>query len=136
MKLGDALKLGFKYPVSNFVNLLIFGVICTLVSVIGSLGFIAGNNLFFYIGAIVSFVLSFVIIGYSLDIINEGLKNSSEMPMLNGSDFLKGIKVLVVQFVYYLIPLIIVLVVAYFSGLFTTVPKILSSVSASAVLQI
>ena len=125
MNVADVIKTGLKYPFSDYKTFIVIGVLF-LLTCFGFISFQGVNDRFFIFRFIFSIVLLIIILGYSLDVINEGLKNSFSMPAYNDGNLGNGVKVFLLEVIYDLIPLIIMIVVAFFSGLFTTLPKLFS----------
>lgn len=116
MEIMEILKESIKYPFSDIKTLLIIGVIFLVMSLCGSLGQFK-NDAFAIIGGIISFVLVLVVSGYSLDVIKFGIELNDALPSLDLKDnIINGIKLFIVNIVYYIIPAIILLIVSIVAG--------------------
>ena len=111
MDIGEIIKTGFTYPTKNWMNLVILGIIFVIISLIGRVGSYTNQTAIIVIALIVSIILAIILQGYKIEIIGEGVKGSSDIPLLNTDNFLTGIKSILVSIVYYIIPAIIVTIV-------------------------
>ncbi len=129
--LFDLFKEALAYPTKDYKALLIFGVIflvANLTSVLGSWG-IELNTAVLGILGIISLILYFVTEGYILSVIKESINLSDEIPALSiMENLIDGLKLLVIEIVYYIIPTIIVLIVGWISGTYSAVAKIVEFV--------
>ena len=120
----EIMKDAFNYPLKNIKALvlyLILGIILGVVIALTAAAVIAGveNNSVLtvvglgLIGTLISVFLAFVISGYGLDVIKYGIERNSGAP---GIDIVRqsinGVKLLVVDLVYFIIPIIIAIVLA------------------------
>ena len=77
--------------------------------------------------AIISLILYFVTEGYILSVLKETINLGDEIPALNIlENFIDGLKLLVVQIVYYIIPTIIILLVGWISGTYSAMAEVLA----------
>jgi hypothetical protein len=123
MELGDIISDALSYPMNNLESLLIYivlGFIMALVVIFTGIGAILGasnNNgagLFVaLIGFIICLILVFAIDGYALDIIKSGIEKRQDGPTVDfARQTANGVKLFIVQFVYFIIPIIICLLLA------------------------
>ena len=129
--LFDLFKEALAYPTKDYKALLIFGAIflvANLATVLGSWG-IELNAAVLGILGIISIILFFVTEGYILSVIKESINLNDEIPALSiMENFIDGLKLLIVEIVYYIIPTIIVLIVGWISGTYSAVSKIVEFV--------
>lgn len=133
MKLSEIFKDSFAYPSTSWDKLLILGVLiivanfATLLPVVGvSLHNIGITGILLTIFFIISLIINLFILGYSFDIIRETISNINVLPEFSaGENLIDGIKVFIITVIYYLIPLIITIVMAFATG---TVEKIMKIV--------
>ena len=124
MEISDIFGDALVYPFNNLKALvlyLILGIILGI-AIAGTLGAVmAGalaNNALAVIGSgiigiIIAFVIGFIITGYELDIITFGIERNNDAPGIDiVNQFINGIKVFVVNIVYFIIPLIIAAILA------------------------
>lgn len=117
MDLIEIIKDSVKYPFSDIKTLLIIGVIFLIMSICGSIGGIIDNDAVAIVGAIISFILLLIITGYSLDVLEFAIELNDSMPSLDiKNNIINGIKLIIVNIVYFIIPSIILIIVALISG--------------------
>ena len=128
MNIGDIIGDALAYPFSNIKALVLFAILSIIASIIGGsailsiAGALTTKGLAGYtfgglsiIGIIIFILVLFLIEGYALDIIKFGIERRSDAP---GIDIMRQIenaaKLVVVDIVYYIIPVIIILVLGIF----------------------
>lgn len=118
MSLTEIITDAVYYPFSNITNFLIVGVLTVLASfssIATSFGIEGGVTAF--IAAIISFVFAFVVSGYSVDVIRKGIEQSNDFPDIDlKENFINGIKAVIIEFIYMLIPIIIAFVLMVVFG--------------------
>lgn len=126
-ELLDLFKEALAYPTKDYKALLIFGVIflvANLSSVFAAWNIELNGGILALLG-IVSILLYFVTEGYILSVLKESINFNDEVPALDiVANFIDGLKLLIVQIVYYIIPTIIVLIVGWLSGTYSAVMNI------------
>ena len=113
--IGDALL----YPLNNVKSLILYVIIGAITGILGGASLIAmatqvsGNNVvaaggFGFIGVLVMIIGSLLISGYGLDIVKYGIERRDDGPGIDiVRQVLNAIKLIVVSFVYYIIPAIV-----------------------------
>jgi hypothetical protein len=140
MEILDIIKEAFIFPSQNLEKLAIYIVLTFIVGLLVAGGIISSflgvNNsaIGVVLGAILliaALVVSFIISGYQLGILKSGIDQTPEAPAIDWkNDLISGIKLLVVNIVYFIIPAIIVLII----GLITNLPgTIMDAAQQSAV---
>ncbi|MCR5026319.1 MAG: DUF4013 domain-containing protein [Methanobrevibacter sp.] len=125
MDISEIISDALVYPINNIKALIIY-VILGIIA-----GIAAGGSVFSLmlgaadvstaltgglgvIGMIIAFVLFLLITGYELDIVKYGINRDPGAP---GIDFvrqvLNAIKLIIVEFVYYIIPIIIIILLSF-----------------------
>ena len=130
-ELFDLFKEALAYPTKDYKAVLIFGVIFLLASLnsVFAAWQIELSPTLLGIFALISFLLYFVTEGYILSVMKESINLGDEIPVLDiVANFIDGLKLLVIQIVYYIIPTILVLIVGWLSGTFSAVFKIVEYV--------
>ena len=126
MNLRDIITDAIKYPISDPQKFLIFCVLIILMSlstVIPSYG--VKNSTLDIILTLVTLIVSFVVLGYSVDVIKGGIEGENVLPDFDFvKQFVMGIKALILEIIYFIIPAVIVLIVASATGLFTSFTEI------------
>ena len=127
----DLFKEALVYPTKDYKALLIFGVIfliTNLSSVFAAWDIELNNGILALLG-LISFLLYFVTEGYIISVVRESINLKDEIPALDiVANFIDGLKLLVVEIVYYIIPTIIVLIVGWLSGTFSAIMDIVAYV--------
>lgn len=134
MEVIKLFKEALTYPTKDLNKILIFGVlflITGIVSILQAFGVTLGNDsvssIISIILGIISIIATLIIYGYGLDITRKTIALESEIPDFNwAKDIVDGIKLLIVEIVYYIIPVIITVIVAYVTGAFNYLIQIIS----------
>jgi hypothetical protein len=122
MEISDIFKDAIKYPFKDIKMLLIIGVILLISSIFDAVGTATDNPAVNILGMVISLLISFIVMGYSMDILKVGIDVEDALPSLDlKGDFKKGIKLFLVTIVYYIIPVIITAVIAIFTGSYAIV---------------
>lgn len=128
MDIGEIIGDALVYPLNNIKALLLYivlGIIAALIGGVAVLGLITGLtgsgasgialDALGIVGMIVFILVFFLIEGYALDIIKYGIERRADGP---GIDFARqvsnAVKLIIVSIVYYIIPVIIVLILSIF----------------------
>ena len=115
-----------KYPISDTRKFLIFCALIILMSlstIIPSYGF--KDSTLSIILSLVTLIVLFVVIGYSVEVIKGGTNRDDTLPDFDYvKQFVIGIKAVILDIIYFIIPAIITIIVASASGLFTSFTKI------------
>ncbi len=147
MELGEIISDALTYPLKNIKALVLYvilGIILGIAvggTIIGVASGVALKNPFTAIGTgiigiIIALIVGFVISGYGLDIIKYGINRDEGSPGIDiVRQFVNGVKLFVVQIVYYIIPIIIGAILAvifqhWLSGLITIILTIIFALAA------
>lgn len=143
----EIIKEAMIFPSTDLAKLAIYIVLAIVAGLLVTFGFIlfgvglANNSLVFILGLIlfvVGLIVGFIIMGYQISIIKSGIERDEKVPEFNWKgNLITGIKYLVVNIVYFIIPAIVILIVAWATNLFgiayTVVNKMMmASMSAPA----
>ena len=122
MNLREIILDAVKYPISDPQKFLIFCVLIILMSlstVIPSYG--VKNSTLDIILTLVTLIVSFIVLGYSVEVIKGGTDGGDTLPDFDFvKQFVVGIKAMILDIIYFIIPAVIVLIVASATGLFTS----------------
>lgn len=120
MGLGDVLSKSISYPFSDLTKFLMLGLSLLIVDLDAIFSQIFGQESFIvFIAFIIAVLFSFVIAGYSISVTKKALDNSNEIPGFDyKNNFVDGVKLFVVEWVYFLIPAILTVVLLSVFGLF------------------
>jgi hypothetical protein len=122
MNLREIIMDAIKYPISDTRKFLIFCVLIILMSlstILPSYGLKDGTVT--TILSLVTLIVSFIVLGYSVDVIKAGAEGEETLPDFDYvKQFVNGIKAMILDIIYFIIPAVIVLIVASATGLFTS----------------
>ena len=135
MNLREIITDAIKYPISDTRKFLIFCVLIILMSlstILPSYGF--NNSTLSIILSIVTLIVSFIVLGYSVDVVKGGTEGDVTLPDFDFvKQFVIGIKALILEIIYFIIPAVIVIIIASASGLFSSFTNIIyTSIDAMA----
>ena len=126
MKLREIIIDAIKYPISDTRKFLIFCVLIVLMSlstVLPSYGINDGT--LSIVLTLVTLIVSFVVLGYSVEVIKSGTEGDNTLPDFDYvKQFVIGIKALILDIIYFIIPAVITIIVASASGLFSSFTEI------------
>ena len=126
MNLREIILDAIKYPISDTRKFLIFCVLIILMSlstILPSYGLKDGTVT--TILSLVTLIVSFIVLGYSVDVIKAAAEGEETLPDFDYvKQFVNGIKAMILDIIYFIIPAVIVLIVASATGLFTSFTKI------------
>ena len=135
MNLREIITDAIKYPISDTRKFLIFCALIILMSlstVIPSYG--VKNSALTIVLTLVTLIVLFIVLGYSVEVIKGGTEGENTLPDFDYvKQFVIGIKAMILEIIYFIIPAIIVLIIASASGLFTSFTKMVyASIDAIA----
>ena len=118
MGLSDIITDAIKYPFLDIKKFLIVGVISLLAGISNIfIAFGVNNFALNAIATVIGLIFALILSGYALNVIKNGIYYSDEIPDFDWvNDFINGIKVLVIGLVYFIIPLIILILFAGIGG--------------------
>ena len=123
MNLVGLFKKSLKYPADNYKVWIIVAILCFLSSLLDIVSKFTTNMILSSIIALMSFIITLMIAGFCLKVLKSQI-NGSEIKVatkdkLIGNlkdDFICGLKVLVVEMVYFLIFAVVVAIISYITG--------------------
>ena len=124
MEIIDIIKESFVYPSNDLAKLAIYIALTFVSTILVFLGILllgmgltqsaiyAVIGIILFIGAI---VVAFILSGYLISIVKSGINHDENLPEFQWKEnLITGVKYLVVNIVYFIIPAIIVLIVVVF----------------------
>ena len=142
MNLSEIFKESFSFSIQNWKKLLIIGVLLFIPSFFGTLyhQYQNSNVILFVISAILAIIFGLIVEGYTLSVIGDTIKGSDLIPDITlKTNFIGGLKVLVVEIVYAIILAIIFAIILAITGslkllpaLVTTTPTATANMTAAA----
>lgn len=128
MEIMEIIKESMVFPSKDLAKLAIYIVFAIVAVILVACGIafialgLADSALWAVIGIILfvaGLAFGFIITGYQISIIKTGIEHTDSAPEFNWKgNLITGIKYLVVNFVYFIIPAIVVLIVAWATNLF------------------
>lgn len=141
MEIMDIIKESFVFPSQNLEKLAIYIVLTFIMGLFAAGGVVSGvfaamdNNVYFVFTAIfviISIVIALIMSGYHINIIKSGIDQVEEAPSFDWlNDLVTGIKTLIVSIVYFIIPMILIAIVA----LITNIPGQIANIAQKAALN-
>ena len=129
MDLREIIKDAIYYPIGDNRKFLIFCALIILMSlstVLPSYG--VDNETLNIILTLVTLIVAFVVLGYLVEVIKGGTNGEDTLPDMDYvKHFIMGIKAMCLEIVYFIIPLLITIIVASASGLFSSFTEIVYS---------
>lgn len=124
MGVTDIIKDAFLYPIHDYKNWLIAGILFLIMAVVMRLMSVGGAVSI--ILTIIYIIFIIFMLGLGIDVERQTINGSDIIPNPNPvTNFKDGIKSIIVQFLYYLIPLIITIILAFITGVFDVIHRIL-----------
>ena len=128
MSIGSIISDALAYPLNNVKALVVYLVLALIAAFIGGsalVGFIGAYHTTGFssaafagmgiVGIIVFVLVYFLIEGYALDIVKYGIERRNDSPGIDiGRQISNAIKLIIVSFVYFIIPVIITFVLGLF----------------------
>lgn len=117
MNISEIFSDSFKYPVSDIRKFAIFGIVVVLATLNVS---IANSSVLQIILNVVSFVAIILILGYGLDVVNYAFRKCDDLPDFDfKTGFVNGLKLFVIQFCYFIVPINSCIYYSLFFWIFT-----------------
>lgn len=141
MEIMEIIKDAFVFPSQNLEKLVIYIVLTFVMGLFIAGGIISGifgamdNSLYFVLTAILAIIaicIAFIISGYQIGVIKTGIDQVDDAPGFDWiNNLVTGIKALIVSIVYFIIPAIIIAIVA----LVTNIPGQIADIAQQAVVS-
>ncbi len=126
MKVLDIMSESMRYPFNNGRSFLMVCAVCFVMSILAVVMLAYDTSVIGLVCLIIFILLVLLLEGFSISIMRTTLEGSLDLPQFSVvSDFVMGIRSIIVTIVYVLIPLIITAIVAYAVGFFSTVSSIM-----------
>lgn len=128
MEIMEIIRESMIFPSNDLAKLGVYIALAVVAGLLASFGLVflgvgfAGNSLWIFMGFLLlaaSLVVGFIIMGYQISIIKSGIEHEENAPQFNWKgNLITGVKYLVVNIVYFIIPAIVVLIVGWATNLF------------------
>lgn len=118
MSLGEIFSDAIKYPFSDVKAFLIVGVIALLSGITSiALSFNVDNTSAVLLLSVIGIIFAVILTGYGVDVIKGGIEHSEAIPEIDlMKNLVTGIKAIIIEIVYFLIPIIIIFVLGMITG--------------------
>ena len=118
MTLGEIFSKSIRYPFSDISTLVFVGIFTLLVSlpqIVTSFGI--ESVTVSALAAIISLIFGIVLSGYAVSVIKKGIDDSDDFPEIDlRTNLINGIKALIINIAYFIIPIIIAVILAVIAG--------------------
>lgn len=116
MGLKEIFSDSIRYPFADVSKFIIIGILAMIAAMSGILTNYKVDGAVMAIAGIVSFIAGLAICGYGVSVIKTGIEKSGDVPDIDFADnILNGVKVLIINVIYFVIPLFIVIILAVLS---------------------
>lgn len=120
MNVTEIIKESIQYPISNLNKFFKIGILALIMTIMPLLPVYFSNFAGIQsIGSFISFFISLILLGFLLSVIKVTVEGHDEIPHLESfQNVYDGLKTWVISIVYFVIPTVIVLIVASILGVF------------------
>ena len=120
MNVTEIIKESIQYPISNLNKFFKIGILALIMTIMPLLPVYFSNFAGIQsIGSFISFFISLILLGFLLSVIKVTVEGHDEIPNLESfQNVYDGLKTWVISIVYFVIPTVIVLIVASILGVF------------------
>ncbi|AWX31879.1 DUF4013 domain-containing protein [Methanosphaera sp. BMS] len=126
----EIIKEALHYPIDNMKNWLIICIVFLLTGVVQQIALNSNNTYVNLLMHLINILIIIIIGGIFISIVKESISGSSEIPMLDPvENLILGIKSIIVQFIYLIIPALITLILSIPLGVFDKFGKIINAIS-------
>ena len=126
MNLREIIIDAIKYPISDTRKFLIFCalvIIMSLSTILPSYGLKDGT--WALILSLVTIIVLFVVFGYLIEVVKGGIEGKDTLPDFDYvKQFVIGVKGMILEIIYFIIPAVIVIIIAYATGLVSSFTEI------------
>ncbi|MBZ9570282.1 DUF4013 domain-containing protein [Methanobrevibacter sp. TMH8] len=146
MEISELFSESLTYPTKDIDKLLTLGVLFFIDGLLSlspsitiALNQILATKILYFISNIFGIVVFLIVLGYILSIVRDTITNldvslinseesyNSNIPSINIiKNIIDGIKILFISIIYYIVPLAITLIIAYFTGALNGLTKLLA----------
>ena len=134
--ISEIFKNALTYPTTDIKALIILGILFVingLSSVLIDFGFNTTGYVSLVLG-LVTIIVSIIISGYEISVIKEGIEKGTGIPQIDPmKNFVDGIKVVILNIVYYIIPTIITFILLFATGTINAIVNILMFYSNNSI---
>ena len=137
MSLKEIFSDAVRYPFSDVAKFVILGILALISGISSILTNYTVEGSIMAISGVVSFVASLIVSGYGISVIKSGIEKSDDMPSISFLDnLIDGIKFIIINIVYFIIPIVIVIVLAVLSSMGYVVSEVVVAGLAGIVIVV
>lgn len=130
MDIQDIIKDCIYYPLQDYENWILVGVISLIMVITGT--YAKGDAVLVFIADIIYIICAILLAGIIISIIQKTLSYQGNGLALDPkNNFINGIKQIIINIVYTLIPTVITLIIAYPLGLYSNFSKFLTAINSA-----
>ena len=130
MDIMDIFKDAVYYPLNDYMGWVMVAAITLIMGIFQQLSLSYPD--YSTILGILSFFVTILLMGVTLSIIRATINGESKIPMIDPvKNFIDGLKNLVVNAVYYIIPAILVFIISIIAGVYTNTEKFIVALNSS-----
>lgn len=128
MNISELFSESLTYPTKDIDKLLTLGVLFFLDGILSLLPSITialnqdlATQILYFISNIFGIVVIFIVFGYALSIVKSTINNSTMPSIEIIKNIIDGIKLFIISIIFYVLPLTITLIIAYFTGVLNSI---------------
>lgn len=126
-----------RYPFSDVAKFVILGILSLIAGISSILTNYTVEGSIMALSGVVSFIASLIVSGYGISVIKSSIEKSDVVPSISFLDnLIDGIKFIIINIVYFIIPIVIVIVLAVLSSMGYIVSKVFVAGLASIVIVV
>ena len=116
MGLKEIFSDALRYPFSDVAKFVVLGILALIAGISSILTNYTVEGSVMAISGVVSFIASLIVSGYCISVIRFGVERSEDVPSISFLDnLIDGIKFIIINIAYFIIPVVIVIVLAVLS---------------------
>ncbi len=113
MSLKEIFSDSIRYPFSDVSKFVIIGILALIAAMSGILTNYKVDGAVMAVAGVISFIAALAVNGYGVSVIKSGIDQSLDVPGLDFvNNIVNGVKVFIINFIYFIIPCVIVLILA------------------------
>ena len=137
MSLKEIFLDAVRYPFKDVAKFVVLGILALIAGISSILTNYTVEGSMMAISGVVSFIASLLVSGYGVSVIKSSIEKSDDIPSISFLDnLIDGIKFIIINIVYFIIPVVIVIILAVLSRMGYVVSDVLVAGLAGIVIII
>lgn len=137
MSLKEIFSDAIRYPFNDVAKFVVLGILALIAGISSILTNYTVEGSIMAISGVVSFIASLLVSGYGVSVIKSSIKKSDDVPSISFLDnLIDGIKFIIINIVYFIIPVVIVIILAVLSRMGYVVSDVLVAGLAGIVIVV